>query len=86
MIKLNIEPYCDECPRFRPEVKTETMWVGNEPHRHTIVTCDNRLVCKGIERHLTKHRESDNRCICCNTVIPEGRQVCPVCEVIQRED
>jgi recombinational DNA repair protein RecR len=21
-----------------------------------------------------------NRCVCCNAIIPEGRQVCPVCE------
>lgn len=21
-----------------------------------------------------------NRCICCGSVIPEGRQVCPICE------
>lgn len=23
---------------------------------------------------------SDNRCVCCGRIIPEGRQVCPVCE------
>lgn len=22
----------------------------------------------------------DNTCICCGEIIPEGRQVCPVCE------
>lgn len=22
----------------------------------------------------------DNKCVCCNTIIPEGRQVCPNCE------
>ena len=27
---------------------------------------------------------SEERCICCGTIIPEGRQVCPRCE--QQED
>ena len=28
---------------------------------------------------------SDNRCIYCGEIIPEGRQVCPSCEKIQSE-
>ena len=24
---------------------------------------------------------TDNRCVCCGDIIPEGRQVCPVCEM-----
>ena len=23
---------------------------------------------------------NENRCVCCGRVIPEGRQVCPICE------
>lgn len=23
----------------------------------------------------------DNRCICCGRIIPEGREVCPACEI-----
>ena len=23
----------------------------------------------------------DNRCVCCGAVIPEGRMVCPICEM-----
>ena len=23
----------------------------------------------------------NNTCICCDTIIPEGRQVCPTCEI-----
>ena len=23
---------------------------------------------------------NDNRCVCCGRIIPEGRQVCPMCE------
>lgn len=28
----------------------------------------------------------DNRCIFCGEIIPEGRQVCPICEKIQSEE
>ena len=28
----------------------------------------------------------ENRCVCCGEIIPEGRQVCPYCEQIMRED
>lgn len=28
---------------------------------------------------------SDNRCVFCGEIIPEGRQVCPSCEKIQSE-
>ena len=27
----------------------------------------------------------DNRCVCCGAIIPEGRMVCPLCEM-QAED
>ena len=23
---------------------------------------------------------NNNRCVCCGEIIPEGRQVCPICE------
>ena len=28
---------------------------------------------------------SDNRCVYCGEIIPEGRQVCPTCERIQTD-
>jgi RNA polymerase subunit RPABC4/transcription elongation factor Spt4 len=28
----------------------------------------------------------DNTCVCCGTVIPEGRMVCPTCERQQTKD
>ena len=28
----------------------------------------------------------DNRCVCCGEIIPEGRQVCPMCEKKGYED
>lgn len=27
----------------------------------------------------------DNRCVYCGEIIPEGRQVCPICERLQTE-
>lgn len=29
---------------------------------------------------------SENRCICCGEIIPEGRHVCPTCEGIAMGD
>ena len=31
----------------------------------------------------------ENRCVCCGAIIPEGRMVCPICEIkglFERED
>lgn len=28
---------------------------------------------------------TENRCICCGEIIPEGRQVCPSCEAAAKE-
>ncbi len=27
---------------------------------------------------------NNNRCVCCGEIIPEGRQVCPTCEMGKR--
>ena len=28
----------------------------------------------------------DNKCVCCGTLIPEGRQICPVCDEAMKTD
>lgn len=28
----------------------------------------------------TRRADMENACICCGAIIPEGRQVCPMCE------
>ena len=42
-----------------------------------------------LSRHGTGNRKEvcrmDNRCIFCGEIIPEGRQVCPMCEKLQTE-
>lgn len=35
-----------------------------------------RRLCPG----LWSESENVNRCVCCGEIIPEGRQVCPICE------
>lgn len=34
-----------------------------------------------VEEMRTIRNATENRCVCCGSVIPEGRQVCPVCEM-----
>ena len=29
---------------------------------------------------------TDNRCVCCGEIIPEGRLVCPACEQGKKEE
>ena len=29
--------------------------------------------------------QDDNICVCCGNIVPEGRQVCPTCEVTSHE-
>lgn len=30
---------------------------------------------------LFEGNKTDNRCVCCGAIIPEGRQICPNCEI-----
>ena len=39
--------------------------------------CQSQGVCVYLEPTTVTHEE---RCVCCGRVIPEGRQVCPICE------
>lgn len=33
-----------------------------------------------IRDEIQLYRPDVNRCVCCGEIIPEGRQVCPICE------
>lgn len=33
-----------------------------------------------IRDEIQLYRPNVNRCVCCGEIIPEGRQVCPICE------
>lgn len=30
--------------------------------------------------------ETENRCVCCGAIIPEGRQICPKCEAGEKPE
>lgn len=36
---------------------------------------------EALEKSRISRNASENRCVCCGSVIPEGRQVCPICEM-----
>lgn len=36
--------------------------------------------CKAELERLKLLQDNNNRCIFCNEIIPEGRQICPKCE------
>lgn len=36
--------------------------------------------CADALTGLFKWNDGNNRCVCCGEIIPEGRQVCPICE------
>ena len=60
MIKLIVEPYCQECPRFEAVSKTETLHAF-DPVRmfdttfvETKITCEYASECKKMYDYLTK--------------------------------
>ena len=40
---------------------------------------------KALHTHLHVGLD-DNRCVCCGEIIPEGRQVCPRCEIREEKE
>ena len=39
-----------------------------------------------IKLENSKYQSSEERCVCCGEVIPEGRQVCKRCEMMKNEE
>lgn len=70
MIKLEVEPYCHECPDFDPDLQRPEQEVINyrEPGSKrlisyvrisdTIVRCKNRIRCQKIQEYLEKQKNS----------------------------
>ena len=59
MIKLDVEPYCHDCPAFSPVKQTMTTTYENfncevVQETATYVRCEDWKRCKAIERHLRK--------------------------------
>lgn len=61
MIELVIQPYCDDCPHFSPEVDVQCDYVilpGTNIEQavgvHTTVCCEHREKCRCIHSMVTK--------------------------------
>lgn len=55
MVKLILEPYCDECPNIEPVADINRMCSEEDTYIHTEITCKYRKRCKNIARHIEKH-------------------------------
>lgn len=44
-------------------------------HKHPCNKC-----CVFCEFYKQCREDTENTCVCCGAIIPEGRQVCPNCE------
>ena len=56
-IKLEIQPYCENCMIFDADVERPTKLYGNDLPVHqtaTVVRCSRRNTCAGIMRYLEK--------------------------------
>lgn len=68
MIRIEVEPYCQQCLDFSPDViKPERIVASNvngdvtEMYSDTIVQCKHRKRCAGITRFLTQQVKGDHK-------------------------
>lgn len=66
MIKLDIQPYCDDCSVFEADVEMPRKaylksCMGEEivTQSDTIVRCGRRHMCAGIKRYLEKEMKGE---------------------------
>lgn len=60
MIKLEIEPYCHECPNFVATVKKVVACIPDKPDmRYRKIVCENSHICAGISRYLKSVMEKE---------------------------
>ena len=54
MIKLELEPYCQNCPNFEPDTEILTIQdYDSDPIRYdTFIKCENANKCKNMMRYL----------------------------------
>lgn len=67
MIKLDIQPYCEDCLMFEADVEKPARMYGCDGVREaaiiqtdTIVRCSRRKLCEGLKRHLEKEMRGEN--------------------------
>lgn len=56
MIKLEVEDYCHDCPRFEAVTKFDRcFYAGNNIiSSYTIVECKNKIQCAEISKYIEK--------------------------------
>lgn len=60
MISLVKEQYCEDCPEFTPELKTDTVVayenkiIDNKHYTHVVI-CKNYRICQSMVKYLKKH-------------------------------
>ena len=55
MIKLEVEPYCQNCRSFNPvEISHESMVLGEQGRVQISVKCENADICTGLYEHLKR--------------------------------
>ena len=53
MIKLELEPYCENCSEFEANVDKSRLWEGNKVFCNvTVITCEFATRCELIKHHL----------------------------------
>lgn len=65
MIRVDVEPYCDGCLEFVPDVTYPEKYCLDERMimltSDTVITCENRKRCKNLVKHLEKKlKEGEN--------------------------
>ena len=66
MIKLDIQPYCEDCLMFDADVEKPTRMYGYDGveraviQTDTIVRCSRRKLCEGLKRHLEKEMRDES--------------------------
>lgn len=60
-IRLEVEPYCQDCPEFEVDVQSPTSYYSNHElymrTGDTVIRCKNKAVCNRIKEHLEKNME-----------------------------
>ena len=67
MIKLDVQPYCEDCLMFEADVEKPARMYGCDGNREaaiiqtdTIVRCSRRKLCEGLKRHLEKEMRGED--------------------------
>lgn len=62
MIKLDIQPYCQNCLNFEADVESpERAYAGSDIvyQTDTIVRCERRKYCENMKRYLEREMEKE---------------------------